>query len=557
MGMTLQIGGVSRLKRRAVYFLVGLVGLLLFDAWLYQLGIRYLEQQYDPDRTIGYVQALQFAVETFTTTGYGAESPWQSPLMNLIVIVMDVSGVLLLFAAIPTLVVPWFREALSTTVPSSVGDLEDHVVVCNYTSRGETILDEFESRGVDYVVVEPDADVAEELYLDDMSVIHGDPEKTEVLLDASTDRAEAVVVDASDEANASVILSARAVAPDARIVSLVEHPELTEYLEYAGADTVLLPRHMLGQRIGEQASTSVRAQLGDTVEIGEHFAVAELPVHADSPICGRALHEAGIREETGANIIGIWVDGEFQATVSPGTEIGTNTVLLVSGTEEQIAALRDLTLADTLSGVDQTAVVAGYGEVGATVAETLEDRGMTTVVVDIDEMDGVDIVGDATDADVLREAGVDDAGVFIATLADDTDGIFATLVARELNPSMEIFARANESESISKMYRAGADYVLGLPNVSGRMLALDVLGEEIMTVSRQIKMVRTPAHGLEGRSLADADVRAETGCTVVAVERGDEVLTDVGPAFVVEEGDRVIVAGDDEDINAFEVRFVD
>ena len=201
-------------------------------------------------------------------------------------------------------------------------------------------------------------------------------------------------------------------------------------------------------------------------------------------------------------------------------------------------------------------VVVGMGVVGRAVATALAGAGVEYTTVDVVERPTVDVVGDAVERSVLHEAGVPDAGTVVLALPDDTAAIFATFVVRELNPRTEVVARANDRESVSKLYRAGADYVLSLASVSGRMLASFVLDEEVISPGTQLKLVRTAAPGAVGESLAESDVRNRTGCTVVAVERDGEVLTDLGPGFVVERDDELVVAGTDENINRFHDRFV-
>jgi K+/H+ antiporter YhaU regulatory subunit KhtT len=73
----------------------------------------------------------------------------------------------------------------------------------------------------------------------------------------------------------------------------------------------------------------------------------------------------------------------------------------------------------------------------------------------------------------------------------------------------------------------------------------------VMTPDMQIDVVRRGASGLVGETLASADVRARTGSTVVAVQRGDELLTDLDPSFEFAEDDELVVAGSDEAINRF------
>jgi Trk K+ transport system NAD-binding subunit len=140
-------------------------------------------------------------------------------------------------------------------------------------------------------------------------------------------------------------------------------------------------------------------------------------------------------------------------------------------------------------------------------------------------------------------------------MPDDMTTEFATLVIRDMSPQTEVIARVEETESVQKMYRAGADYVLSLATVSGRMIASTILeDEDVLSLDQQVEVVRTVAPNLVGQTLAGADVRSETGCTVVGVERNGTVITDVGPDFRVETGDELIIAGTDDGIRQFTER---
>jgi Trk K+ transport system NAD-binding subunit len=124
------------------------------------------------------------------------------------------------------------------------------------------------------------------------------------------------------------------------------------------------------------------------------------------------------------------------------------------------------------------------------------------------------------------------------------------LVARELVPDLDIVARVNNSDNENKIRRAGADYVLSLPDISGRMLASEVLREEILSYDRQLKIVRVRGEEYAGERLSDTRL-AETDSLVVGVERGGEVFFDVDSDFVFEEGDEILVATTDEATGEF------
>jgi Trk K+ transport system NAD-binding subunit len=285
--------------------------------------------------------------------------------------------------------------------------------------------------------------------------------------------------------------------------------------------------------------------------VTEDFEIAELTVQRNSALDGERLVDSGIREGTGANVVGIWERGEFRSPPSPDTELSEGTVLLAAGRVSNLESLRRLTRSKRRQPARTDVVILGAGEVGSTVVDALASADVDPTVVDRREASIVDVVGDATHERTLREAGVPDATTVVVTLGSDTATTFATLVAKELNPDAEIVCRAEEGESVPKLYRAGADYVLALSTVSGRMLASTVLDRDVISLDTQVEVVRTEAPALAGQTLESADVRDRTGVTVIAVERNGEMVTDLDPNFRFRVGDEVIVAGLDADINEF------
>jgi len=541
---------MDRQRRLVVYYVVLVVGVLAGFALLYNYGMAAWEGRPQP-----LYRSVEVVLQTVTTVGYGGDSPWSSRGMNYLVSVMMVSGLVLIFAALPVLVVPLFEDAFRSSAPTSVRGLEDHVVLCNYGPREEILIDELTERGVEYVILNPDRDAATDLYTAGYTVMFGDPESDAALRSARLEHATALVADVDGETNPSILLSARAVNPDVRTVSLVEDPTVADYQRYAGADRVLSPRRLLGEHLAAKAVGTFDPGATEAVEIDGDFEIAEFPLQSGSELIGETVGESRIAERTGATVIGAWFRGSFRSPPPPDARFDARSILVATGRESELDRLKEMTLSEARSRRGEV-VVVGMGVVGRAIATALAGAGVEYTTVDIVERPTVDVVGDAVERSVLREAGVPDAGTVVLALPDDTAAIFATFVVRELNPRAELVARANDRESVSKLYRAGADYVLSLASVSGRMLASFVLDEEVISPGTQLKLVRTAAPGAVGESLAGSDVRNRTGCTVVAVERDGEVLTDLGPGFVIERGDELVVAGTDENIDRFHDRFV-
>jgi Trk K+ transport system NAD-binding subunit len=581
----------DRQRRRILLYLGALVAIAVLYALAYQAALFYFEGV-----RISFSKAMLTVVESFTTTGYGEDSGlWNTAAVQWLLVAMEVTGVALIFLALPVFLAPWVEERLSRTAPTAVEDIAGHVVLAGYSSRGEALVSELEARGRAYIVIEPDRDTANELYTEtEVPVIHGDPKLTETLRAANAHRAMAVVADVDDETNASIALAAGDLedrspeteasspperdgdeSPDAgveevleadgrgrqpdtsdgpQIVTFVEEYDVANYHRYAGADDVFSPRHLIGESIARKVTAGVRPELDGAIQLdgAEDFDIVELPVQSGSELAGLTVAESGIRERTGANLIGAWFRGEFVSPPSPDARIDGQTILVASGRSAALEQLKELTLSEARGlGTDGSRVVlAGFDEVGTTVLEGLGDAVPVTVV-DRQDKPGVDVIGDVTESETFERADADTAGTVILAVSSDTTAVFATLVIRELYPNIEIIARADATDSVRKLYQAGADYVLAVATVAGRMLASTILEEDIISLDQQVELVRVDCGALAGQSLVDADVRARTGVTVIAVERGAEFLTDIGPEFVVKAGDKLIIAGTDRDVNRF------
>lgn len=540
---------MSKWRRRISYYLLLLAGIMFGYAVVYHFGM----VAYEGEESRQFLHSLQVVVETFTTTGYGSDAGWESPQMLVFVMLMDITGVALIFIALPVLVVPLFEEAFSVSVPTEVDEeMSDHVIICGYTPRVETLIAELASWEVDCVIIEPDRERAADLYETGHTVIHEDPESVAGFEHARIESATAVVTDASDEMDVSIVLTAKEAVENVRVISVVDEPDRSTYHRLAGADEVLSPRQLLGEGLAMKITTGVTTDLGDAVDLGADFEIVELPIHRGSELIGRTLAESDIREQVGVNVIGAWFHGDFETPPSPDTELKRGTILLIAGRESQLEALKERTVSDVRRFDRGETVVIGNGEVGKSVVESLSDTGISCTVIDRVDDPAVDVVGEATEPSVLREAGIESANTVILALPEDTTTQFVTLVIRDMNPTIEIISRAEGAETMAKLYRAGAEYVLSLATVSGRMLASTILeNEDVVSLDTQLQVIRTTAPRLTGRTVGDAEVRTRTGCTILGVERDGDVITDIHPELRIRSGDSLIIVGTDEDTNRF------
>lgn len=539
-------------QRRILIALIVSLAIVLVYGVLYRWGMGLLE-----GRQVSFIQSLQVVVEAITTSGFGGHAPWSSDLMNLMVLAMNLTGVAMVFMAVPLFVFPLLQEAFERAPPSSIKE-SGHFVLCAYTERVAALMRELDALGRTFVIVEPDGALALRLHREGHRVIHGDPEQVEVLRRASVLQAHRVVVDAADDVSISVVLSVRELAPDVQIVTVVDDETLEPYHLLAGATRVLSPRQLLGRSLARQVPFQFQLRSHPGVEVGKDLELAELNVTPGSDVCNRSVEEAHLRERFGVDIIAAWFEGIFRSPVPPDAHLDTRTRLLVAGGPEAVERFREAMASGAEPMARRRVVIVGHGRSGSAAARALSEARVRLTIVDAQAKEGVDVVGDARDVEVYHEARIETAAAAIIDLDDDRTAILSTLIVREANPRIQIIVRANAEASVGKLYRAGGDYVQSLATITGRMMASATLEEEEVIASEgKVEVIRLGVGRLAGRSLVQGDVRARTGSTVVGVVRGGVTITRFDPnTLVLEEQDELILVGRDEDIQHFKEVFL-
>ncbi|HKC34971.1 MAG TPA: potassium channel protein [Chitinophagaceae bacterium] len=126
-------------------------------------------------------------------------------------------------------------------------------------------------------------------------------------------------------------------------------------------------------------------------------------------------------------------------------------------------------------------ILCGFGRNGQQAARTLKNHNMPFVVIEKEEESMekalpffpqlVYLVGDGTDDDLLKKAGIEKAIALISALPDDADNVFIVLSARALNQKLQIISRASEESSYPKLKKAGADNVIMPDKIGGSHMA--------------------------------------------------------------------------------------
>jgi voltage-gated potassium channel len=178
------------------------------------------------------------------------------------------------------------------------------------------------------------------------------------------------------------------------------------------------------------------------------------------------------------------VGGELVEIALISFGLGTLFYLLVTFVELFVAGhmtglLEVWKMEKRIEGLKDHYLICGFGRVGQQVARDLLEARADFVVIDdngdqretMEEMGVLYLHGPAADDALLLEAGIKRARAVIACVDSDAENIFITLSARELNPEIEIIARASQESSERKLLRAGASDVISPYKASGRAMA--------------------------------------------------------------------------------------
>jgi len=219
-----------------------------------------------------------------------------------------------------------------------------------------------------------------------------------------------------------------------------------------------------------------------------------------------------------------------------------------------------------LAKIENHFIICGLGTIGEDIIKEFIRVGKPFVLIEMqkevaekmekDHPDMLYVIGNATDDEVLKRAGIDKAKGVIAVLRHDADNLYICLSARSLNPKLRIISRAIESESIDKLRRAGADYVFSPERIGGVSLAaaalrptvtsfLDTIlkGEHLNLLLDEVTVRRNSA--VAGKTLKDADITKNIGIIILAIKSAtiDKLTFNPSSDTVIKPDDTLISFG--------------
>ena len=292
----------------------------------------------------GLLDAVYQAVSTVTTVGFNSPHRLDAggKAFTIVLILVGVGTALYAFSSVFELFIDGHMRDLvrRRKMERSIDQMDRHVIVCGWGRVGREVARFLTNAGRNIVVVDRDPDRLVDL---PFASVCGDVTDDDVLVRAGIDRAATLVAALNTDAdNLYVTVASKSMRPDLQVIARARSASSEPKLVRAGADRVVNPQQLGGDRM---ASFVVQPHVVDFVDVVMHdgtleFRLQELLVSAESTLAGNTLRSAHLRDRTGALVLAIRrPDGSFVTNPSPEDTIGAGDVLISVGTAEQLAAL--------------------------------------------------------------------------------------------------------------------------------------------------------------------------------------------------------------------------
>ena len=231
-----------------------------------------------------FLDCFYYATVSLSTTGYGDITPYTetSRLINVLVITpLRVAFLIVLVGTTVETLTTASRQALK--IQRWRNSVRNHTVVIGYGTKGRTAVAAMIGDGVapaDIVVVDTDQPSLDRANAAGLVTVRGDANKSDVLRLAGAQHANSIIVATNSDPTAVLVtLTARELAPNAKIIASVREAENQHLLRQSGADSVVVSSETAGRLLGMATSTpSVVEIIEDLLTPDAGFAIAEREV---------------------------------------------------------------------------------------------------------------------------------------------------------------------------------------------------------------------------------------------------------------------------------------
>lgn len=295
-----------------------------------------------------WVDSFYMTVITITTVGYGVLKPL-SPQEKIFVSLLIISSIFIVGYAISVITEYILSNNLDKRekkVQKKLESMSDHIIVCGFGRNGKQAVHKLLAYKRPFVIIEKDEEVVNRFSDDDMLFILGNAIEDEILLKAGIQKASTLIcATPSDADNLFVVLSARQMNKNLKIISRASEETSYKKMKLAGADNVIMPDKIGGDHMASLVVVPDLVEFLDNLTVSgqeDSINVEQIPFEKMCPNGKeQAIQDLDVRKKTGCSIIGYRSPtGEYIVNPEPSLILQKNSKLILIGRPNQIESLK-------------------------------------------------------------------------------------------------------------------------------------------------------------------------------------------------------------------------
>ncbi|WP_347924648.1 potassium channel protein [Pontimicrobium sp. SW4] len=321
------------------------ITLLLILLCIGVIGFKYLNEY-------TWLDAFYMTVITITTVGFkevGGSLDSQSKIFTIFLILTSVVIVGYAIKVITEYIITKnnVEELKQKKMQKKIDALSNHVIICGYGRNGKQAAKKLLAHKRSFVVIEAKKETVDKHQSDMVPFVYGNANEDDILMQAGVDRASCLISALpSDSDNVFVVLSARQINKDIRIISRASQETTYGKLKLAGANNVILPDKIGGDHMASLVVVPDLLEFIDNLSIvGEtNINIEEISVeHLYDTSQIKTIRDLDLRKKTGCNVIGYKNEnGEYLINPEAEQKLNPNSKVIVLGRPEQIQKLNSL-----------------------------------------------------------------------------------------------------------------------------------------------------------------------------------------------------------------------
>jgi len=537
-------------SRRNAIFLTRIFSAFILILTLYSFIFHYLMRL--ESRSYSIVSGFYWLISTMTTLGIG-DIVFESDTGRLFTVIVSLSGVLFLLILLPFTIFQLFQS--SARIPRELPEgTRGHVVITEYNPLTSALVERLRRFNQPYAVLVPDLEEATQLKDKGIKTVMGELDDAESYRELRIDHAAFVVATGTDETNTTLAYAVRQVSATVPMIATASGTIAQHVLENAGCTYVLALDEMMGQSLARRIIAG--DAMAHVIGVSDDMVIAEAAA-ANTPLVGKTVEQAHASHLVDASIIGLWERGTFSLPTNQSM-ISEKSILVIVGTQPQIDRYNELFCIYNISSAP--IMIIGGGSVGRALGRAMQERDLEYRIIERKKALVPDeihvIIGEATDVDVLKQAGFFEAPAVAINSHDDQTNIYLTTFFRHLRKDIQIISRATLDRSIHTLHSAGCDFVVSHASLgANNILNLSKRGNILMIAEGvDVFRVKTPKM-LAGKSIRYAAIREHCGCDVIGISAGGTMMINPYIETTLPAGGEMILIGSVESEEKFFRRF--